>query len=124
MACAGLSENLVLFCVRILKSAQNGKSGGGIGGVGTKVKTENVESTFSVDTAKSYLRCGNDFKRRKEIYEALYPETKAGVAGAVGKHSANSANVVSPFADDSAKAKIETRTDISQNSVESVDTNH
>ena len=45
--------------------------------------------------------------RRKEIYEALHPETKAGVAQAVGMHRALGHNVGAPSAPTSDNEKIE-----------------
>lgn len=57
------------------------------------------------------LERGNELSRRKEIYLALYPETKAGVAGAEAKHGR--ASEQSSFAEDTAE-----KTDVSKRTVE------
>ncbi|MBD3252009.1 hypothetical protein GF380_06210 [Candidatus Uhrbacteria bacterium] len=49
------------------------------------------------------LERSRQLKRRKEIYEALHPETKRGIAGATVRHSANSANETVSFASDTAQ---------------------
>ena len=56
-----------------------------------------------------YTERGDYLKRRKEIYEELYPETKAGIAG--GKARQKSASEIISFAGDAAaKIGVSTRT--------------
>lgn len=42
--------------------------------------------------------------RRKEIYETLHPETKAGVAGAMAKHCASPENGLASFVESTSRA--------------------
>ena len=59
------------------------------------------------------LERAEQLKRRKEIYEARHPETKAGVAG--GKARQGSANEIISFAADTASKMSSTPRSVQQN---------
>ena len=78
--------------------------------VGNNV-TEIISATFAEDTARQACRYAleraEQIARRKAIYEALHPETRKGVAQAIGMHSSLGHNVTDnlsvTFVEDTAK---------------------
>lgn len=53
----------------------------------TKEKIKEELKKGVIRNELDFIDRGNHFKERKEIYETLYPKTKAGVAGAIAKYN-------------------------------------